>query len=160
MEKQLYSIASDYLRGAMLQFAMRKAADLAGESFYHGLGIESLGSDDVLIFAEDAWGRYSLTIDFDYPHYAHRLFLRAFQTAYLAYHQRIAEWCASQVCRTWSPSSKRRWALHSNDLTSPACRREPGQYPAAPLSHRLRCERWRETRCYAGPPSCGSCCPS
>jgi hypothetical protein len=85
MENQHHSVASDYLRGAMIQFAMRKAADLAGESFYHGLGLESPGSDDLLIFAEDAWRKYSLTIDFDYPHYAHQLFLRAFQAAYLAY---------------------------------------------------------------------------
>jgi hypothetical protein len=85
MEKQLHSVASDYLRGAMLQFAVRKAADLAGESFYHGLGIESLGGDDLALFAEDFWKKYSLSIEFDYPHYAHKLFLRAFQTAYLAY---------------------------------------------------------------------------
>jgi hypothetical protein len=85
MQKQFHSIASDYLRGAMLQFAMRKAADLAGESFYHGLGIESLGGDDVLVFAEDSWRKYSLSIDFDYPQYAQKLFLRAFQSAYLAY---------------------------------------------------------------------------
>lgn len=85
MGQQLHSVASDYLRGAMLQFAMRKAADLAGESFYHGLGLDSLGSDDLLIFAEDAWRKYSLSIDFDYPQYAHKLFLRAFQAAYLVY---------------------------------------------------------------------------
>jgi hypothetical protein len=85
MEKPLHTVASDYLRGAMLQRAMRKAADLAGESFYHGLGLDSLGTDDLRIFAEDAWGKYSLSIDFDYPHYAHTLFLRAFQTAYMAY---------------------------------------------------------------------------
>jgi hypothetical protein len=85
MEKQLHSVASDYLRGAMLQFAMRKAADLAGESFYHGLGLDSLGIDDLHIFAEDAWNKYSLSIEFDYPRYAHKLFLRAFQAAYLAY---------------------------------------------------------------------------
>ena len=89
MEKQLHSVASDYLRGAMIQFAMRKAADLAGESFYHGLGIESLGGDDLELFAEDFWRKYSLTIDFDYPHYAHKLFLLAFQSAYLAHMQQL-----------------------------------------------------------------------
>jgi hypothetical protein len=89
MEKQLYSVASDYLRGAMLQFAMRKAADLATESFYHGLGLDSLSSDDLAVFAEDSWRKYSLSIDFDYPHYAQKLFRQAFQMAYLAYMQEL-----------------------------------------------------------------------
>jgi len=87
MEKPFHTVASDYMRAAMLQFAMRKAADLAAESFYNGLGLDSLGSDDLLIFSEDAWAKYSLSMDFDYPHYAHKLFLRAFHAAYLAYMQ-------------------------------------------------------------------------
>jgi hypothetical protein len=85
MEKQSHSIASDYLRTAMLQSAMRKASELAKEGFYHGLGTLEMGDEDLALFAEDAWRRYTLTIDFDYPSYAQRLFVEAYQMAYHAY---------------------------------------------------------------------------
>lgn len=85
MDKQLHSIASDVLRATMLQFAMRKASELAREGFYHGLGLLDIGDEDLALFAEEAWQKYTLTIDFDYPRYAHSLFLQAHLLAYRAY---------------------------------------------------------------------------
>jgi hypothetical protein len=87
MDKQLHSVASNFLRTAMLQYAMRKASDLAGEGFYFGLGTVDLRDEDLALFAEEAWRTYTLTIYFDYPGYAHSLFLQAYQMAYRAYAQ-------------------------------------------------------------------------
>ena len=78
----MHSIASDYLRSAMLQYAMRKASELAKEGFYHGLGTLEMGDEDLALFAEEAWRRYTMTINFDYPRYAHTLFLQAYSMAY------------------------------------------------------------------------------
>jgi hypothetical protein len=89
MDKQVHSIASDFLRGSMIQFAMRKAAELARESFYHGLGGDDLGDEDLAYFAEDVWEKYTLTIGFDYPDYAHRLFLQGYRMAYRAYSREL-----------------------------------------------------------------------
>jgi hypothetical protein len=85
MEKQMHSIASDYLRGAMLHYAMRKAAELAKEGFYHGLETLDMEDEGLSLFTEEAWQRYTLTITFDYSRYAHRLFLQAYGMAYHAY---------------------------------------------------------------------------
>jgi hypothetical protein len=87
MDKQLHSVASDFLRTAMLQYAMRKASELAREGFYHGLGTLDMGDEDLALFAEEAWRTYTLTIYFDYPRYAHSLFLQAYKMAYRAYAQ-------------------------------------------------------------------------
>jgi hypothetical protein len=85
MEKQVHSIASDFLRTYMIQSAMRKAAELARDNFYYGLGSMDISGEDLSFFAEDAWRSYTLTISFDYPRYAHTLFLQAYQRAYRAY---------------------------------------------------------------------------
>jgi hypothetical protein len=85
MDKQLHSVASDFRRTAMLQYAMRRASELAREGFYFGLGTVDLGDKDLALFAEEAWRTYTLTIYFDYPRYAHSLFLQAHQMAYHAY---------------------------------------------------------------------------
>jgi hypothetical protein len=89
MDKQVHSIASDFLRSSMVQYGMHKAAELARESFYHGLGSDSLSDEDIAFFAEEAWGKYTLTISFDYPGYAHTLFLTAYRMAYRAYAQEL-----------------------------------------------------------------------
>jgi hypothetical protein len=85
MTGQFYSIASDFQRGAIIQFAMRRAGEIARESFYHGLLVGDLGEAEVVLFAEDAWERFSRTVTFDYPDYAHDLFLRAYRMAYQAH---------------------------------------------------------------------------
>jgi hypothetical protein len=85
MNGQFYSIASDFQRGAMIQVAMRRAGEIARESFYHGLMVGDLGEAELALFAEDAWGRFSRTLTFDYPDYAHDLFLRAYLMAYRAF---------------------------------------------------------------------------
>ena len=85
MDKQMHSTASDVLRRFMIQNAMRKAAELAQDNFYYGLGIADVGNKELAYFAEEAWRIYTLTISFDYPHYAHALFVRAYQTAYHLY---------------------------------------------------------------------------
>jgi hypothetical protein len=84
VEKRFHTIASDFQRSALLQLAMRKAVELARDSFYHGLAVEDLTEYDQSLFAEDAWTRFSQTVSFDYPDYAHTLFLLAFQAAYRA----------------------------------------------------------------------------
>lgn len=56
MDKQVHSIASDFLRIRMIHYAVRKAADLAGDNFYYGLGITEVGDEELAFFAEDAWG--------------------------------------------------------------------------------------------------------
>ena len=85
MSGQFYSIASDFQRGAMIRVAMRRAGEIAIESFYHGLMVGDLGEVEVTVFAEDAWQRFSATVTFDYPDYAHDMFLRAYRKAYQAY---------------------------------------------------------------------------
>jgi hypothetical protein len=85
MSGAFYSIASDFQRGAMIQVAMRRAGEIARESFYHGLMVGDLGGAELAFFAEDAWGRFSMSVTFDYPDYAHSLFLRAYEMAYRAY---------------------------------------------------------------------------
>jgi hypothetical protein len=89
MDKQVHSVASDFLRGALIQFAMRKAAELAREGFYLGLGSGDVGNEDLALFAEEAWGKYTLSISFDYPRYAHTLFLQAYRMAYHAYSREL-----------------------------------------------------------------------
>ena len=85
MSGQFYSIASDFQRAAIIQVAMRRAGEIARESFYHGLMVGDLGDAELAIFAEDAWGRFSTSATFDYPDYAHDLFLRAYRMAYHAH---------------------------------------------------------------------------
>ena len=85
MNGQFYSIASDFQRAAIIQVAMRRAGEIARESFYHGLMIGDLGDAELALFADDAWGRFSTTVTFDYPNYAHDLFLRAYRMAYRAF---------------------------------------------------------------------------
>lgn len=85
MNSQFYSIASDFQRAAIIQVAMRRASEVARESFYHGLMVGDLGPAELAIFAEDAWGRFSASATFDYPDYAHGLFLRAYRMAYQAH---------------------------------------------------------------------------
>src|SRR5690242_966643 len=85
MNGQFYSIASDFQRATIIQVAMRRAGEVARESFYHGLMVGDLGEAELAIFAEDAWGRFSTSLTFDYPDYAHNLFLRAYQKAYQAH---------------------------------------------------------------------------
>lgn len=85
MDKPYHSIASDFQRGAMIQVAMQRAGEIARESFYHGLTVGDLGDTELALFAEDAWERFSKSVTFDYPQYAHDLFLRAYRKAYQAY---------------------------------------------------------------------------
>jgi hypothetical protein len=85
MDKQVHSIASDFHRTVMIQFAMRKASELAREAFYHGLGTLEIGDEDLALFAEEEWRRYTRTIDFDYSSYAHTLFIDAHRMAYRSY---------------------------------------------------------------------------
>jgi hypothetical protein len=85
MNGQFYSIASDFQRGAMIQVAMQRAGEIARESFYHGLLVGDLGEAELALFAEDAWERFSKTVTFDYPGYAHDLFHRAYRMSYQAY---------------------------------------------------------------------------
>jgi hypothetical protein len=85
MDKQVHSVASDFQRTAMLQFAMRKASELAREAFYHGLGTLEMGDEDLALFAEEEWRRYTRAIEFDYPSYARTLFVDAHRMAYRAY---------------------------------------------------------------------------
>ena len=91
MDKQVHSIASDLLRVAMIQSAMRHAAELARESFYHGLGIGDIPDTELVPFAEDAWRKYTLRVTFDYPDYAHTLFVHAYQMAYQAYARELSK---------------------------------------------------------------------
>lgn len=84
-DKPYHSIASDFQRAAMIQMAMRKAGDVARESFYHGLIISDLGDAEVTLFAEDAWERFYRIVTFDYPDYAHEVFLRAYRLGYAAF---------------------------------------------------------------------------
>jgi hypothetical protein len=91
MDKQVHSIASDFHRTTMLQFAMRKASELAREGFYHGLGTLEMGDEDLALFAREEWRRYILAIDFDYPSYAHTLFVDAHRMAYRAYASALPE---------------------------------------------------------------------
>ena len=85
MNGQFYSIASDFQRGAMIQVAMRRAGEIARASFYHGLMVGDLGDAELALFADDAWERFSKSVTFDYPNYAHDVFLRAYRMAYRAY---------------------------------------------------------------------------
>ena len=85
VHSQFYSIASDFQRATIIQVAMRRAGEVARESFYHGLMVGDLGEVELALFAEDAWGRFSMSVTFDYPDYAHNLFLRAYHLAYHAH---------------------------------------------------------------------------
>lgn len=85
MNGKFYSVASDFQRGAMIQVAIERAGEIARESFYHGLMVSDLGEAELALFADDAWERFSKTVTFDYPDYAHDLFLRAYRMAYQAY---------------------------------------------------------------------------
>lgn len=85
MDKPYYSVASEMQRSVLVQTAMRRAGDIARESFYHGLMIDDLGEEEVTLFAEDAWQRFTVLVTFDYPGYAHTLFQRAYAVAYRAF---------------------------------------------------------------------------
>jgi len=85
MDRHLHFIADDFQRKAMIQAAIRKAIELARDSFFHGLMIEALGDEELSLFAGEAWKAYSLVIEFDYPTYAETLFLQAYLMAYRVY---------------------------------------------------------------------------
>lgn len=85
MDRPFHSIASDFQRTAMIHIAIRRAGEIARESFYHGLMLGDLGDSEVALFAEDAWQRFSQTVMFDYPNYAHEIFQRAYRMAYQAF---------------------------------------------------------------------------
>ncbi len=85
MDKPYYSIASEMQRSVLLQTAMRRAGDIARESFYHGLMTDDLGDQELGYFAEDAWQRFTLMVTFDYPGYARVLFQRAYIVACRAF---------------------------------------------------------------------------
>lgn len=85
MDKPYYSVASEMQRSVLIQTAMRRAGDIARESFYHGLMMDDLGDGEVILFAEDAWQRFTVLATFDYPGYAHALFQRAYLAAYRAF---------------------------------------------------------------------------
>jgi hypothetical protein len=83
--KPFHSVASDYQRGVMIQNALQRAGEIARECFYNGLMLEDLGDAEVALFAEDAWARCCRMVTFDYPEYAHSLYLRAYRMGYRAY---------------------------------------------------------------------------
>jgi hypothetical protein len=85
MDKSYYSVASDMQRAMLMQTAMRRAGDVARESFYHGLVTDDLGDEELLLFADDAWERFTVQVVFDYPGYACALFRRAYLVAYRAF---------------------------------------------------------------------------
>jgi hypothetical protein len=85
MEKHLYFIADDLQRRAMIQTAIRKAIELARDSFFHGLMIDALDDSELKVFIDDAWSAYDRVIEFDYPTYARALFFQAYRMAYLVY---------------------------------------------------------------------------
>lgn len=85
MERHLHFIADDFQRKAMIQTAVRKAMELARDSFFHGLMIDALADDELSLFAGEAWKAYDRLIEFDYPTYAETLFLQAYRTAYRVY---------------------------------------------------------------------------
>lgn len=85
MEKPYYSVASDIQRAMLIQTAMRRAGDIARESFYHGLLADDLRDEELLLFADDAWERFTVQVIFDYPGYACALFRRAYLVAYRAF---------------------------------------------------------------------------
>lgn len=85
IDKPYHSVASDFQRGALIQIAIRRAGEIVRESFVHGLMVDDLGDAEVTLFAEDAWERYCKTVTFDYPDFAHTLFLRAYRMGYKAY---------------------------------------------------------------------------
>ncbi len=89
MDRHLHFIADDYQRKAMIQTAMRKAIELARDSFFHGLMIDALGDEDLAFFAGEAWKAYTRTIEFDYPTYAETLFLQAYINAYRVYQREL-----------------------------------------------------------------------
>ncbi len=84
-DKPYHSVASDFQRAAMIQLAIRRAGEVVRESFYHGLLIDDLGDAEVAMFAEDAWERFDRIVIFDYPDYAHEIFLRAYRLGYAAF---------------------------------------------------------------------------
>lgn len=84
-EKPYHSVASDYQRAAMIQIAMRRAGEVVREIFYNGLMMGDMGDTEVTIFAEDAWDRFVRVVTFDYPDYAHVIFLRAYRLGYQAF---------------------------------------------------------------------------
>ena len=51
MNGQFYSIASDFQRATIIQVAMRRAGEVARESFYHGLMLGYLGDAELALFA-------------------------------------------------------------------------------------------------------------
>ena len=69
----------------MIQTAIRKAIELARDSFFHGLMIEAMDDEDLALFAGEAWKAYTLRIEFDYPSYAETLFLGGYRMAYRVY---------------------------------------------------------------------------
>lgn len=85
MDKPYYSVASELQRSVLIQTAMRRAGEVARESFYHGLTVGDLGNEELALFAEDAWERFKLLATFDYPGYARALFQRAYFVAYRAF---------------------------------------------------------------------------
>jgi hypothetical protein len=85
MEKHLYFIADDLQRRAMIQTAIRKAIELARDSFFHGLMIDALDDSELQDFIDDAWKAYDRVVEFDYPTYARVLFFHAYRMAYRIY---------------------------------------------------------------------------
>ena len=85
VERHLHFIADDFQRRAMIQTAVRKAIELARDSFFHGLMIDAMDDEEVGFFAAEAWTAYSRLIEFDYPTYAETLFRQAYRMAYRVY---------------------------------------------------------------------------
>lgn len=85
MDRHLHFIADDAQRRAMIQTAVRKAIELARDSFFHGLMIDAMDDEDLALFAGEAWKAYTSAIEFDYPSYAETLFLGGYRMAYRVY---------------------------------------------------------------------------
>ena len=80
-----HSIASDFQRRALVRFAVAKGMEQARGDFFHALLVEGLDDESLSFFARAEWEAFSQRIQFDYPHFALALFLRAYQSAYRAH---------------------------------------------------------------------------
>jgi hypothetical protein len=77
-----HSIASDHQRAALVRAAVGKGVEQARGDFYYGLLSEGLDDESVALFAGEEWQRLARHMIFDYPQFARKLYLHAYQLAY------------------------------------------------------------------------------
>lgn len=89
-QQHTHSIADDHHRSALIRAAVQKGVEQARGDFYYALLTEGLDDESVALFAREAWEALARHMTFDYPQFAQKLYIQAYQSAYRAHLHALA----------------------------------------------------------------------